>query len=215
MNIALINGSPKTGRESNSGILLDILRQRLVPHNTVSDYNISRNPLTDEQIREFYTMDAIVIAFPLYCDAPPSHLVKMMVQVENHARANPTEKRIYVYAVVNNGFYEGAQNGIALEIMKNWCARSGFIYGQGIGNGAGEMLPYIKNVPLGHGPQKNLGRALDELIKNLQNGREGENIYFSPNFPYIGWKFMAENIFWNRLAKKNGLKKKDILRKIE
>jgi hypothetical protein len=98
--------------------------------------------------------------------------------------------------------------------MKNWCNGTGFKYGQGIGNGAGEILPYIKNVPFGHGPLKNLSKALDEIIRNIQNRQAGENIYLSPNFPYIGWKFMATNVFWNGQAKKNGIKKKDIMKRL-
>jgi multimeric flavodoxin WrbA len=214
MNVALINGSPKIGQESNSGILLNFLKQKIAPHNIIFNHSINRNSLKEEQIREFHIMDVIVIAFPLYCDAPPSHLVQMMVQIENYSKNNTIQKRPYVYVIVNNGFYEGKQNEIALEIMKNWCDRVGFIYGQGIGHGAGEMLPYIKNVPLGHGPLKNLGRALDEIAKNITNKQEGENIFLSPNFPYIGWKFMATNVFWNGQAKKNGINKKDIIKKL-
>jgi hypothetical protein len=138
----------------------------------------------------------------------------MMVQLEDYSKNNTMQKQIYVYIIANNGFYEGKQNKIALEIMKNWCDKTGFIYGQGIGNGAGEMLPYIKNVPLGHGPLKNLGKALDEVIKNMQNKQEGENIYLSPNFPYSAWKFMATNVFWNAQAKKNGITKRDIVRRV-
>ncbi|MDR1877719.1 MAG: hypothetical protein LBQ84_08870 [Flavobacteriaceae bacterium] len=214
MNVALINGSSKLGQENNSKILLNFFEQKLIPHNTIFNYAVNKNPLNEEQIRELFTMDVIVIAFPLYCDAPPSHLVKMMIQIEDYSKNNTISKNLHVYIIANNGFYEGKQNEIALEIMKNWCDRAGFIYGQGIGHGAGEMLPYIKNVPLGHGPLKNLGKALDEIIKNINNKQRGENIFISPNFPYMLWRFMATNVFWNRRAKKNGISKKDIMRKL-
>jgi hypothetical protein len=216
MNIALINGSSKTGAKSNSGILLDFLKRKLEPQNRIFEYNIARKPLENGQIAELCGMDTVVLGFPLYCDAPPSHLLQMMVQTEDYVRSNTARKAdICLYAVANNGFYEGKQNRIALDIVKNWCGRIGFNYGQGIGQGAGEMLAYIENVPLGRGPLKNLGKALDELTKNIQNRQRGENIFISPNFPYICWKFMATNVFWNSQAKKNGLKKKDIMRRPE
>jgi hypothetical protein len=60
---------------------------------------------------------------------------------------------------------------------------------QGIGQGASEMLPFIKNVPLGHGPLKNMGNALNVLVENIQNKQKGKDILFSPNFPYMGWRF--------------------------
>jgi hypothetical protein len=214
MNVALINASPKLGQENNSKILLNFFEQKLIPDNAIFNYAINRNPLNEEQIRELFTMDVIVIAFPLYCDAPPSHLVKMMIQIENYSKNNTIPKSLYVYIIANNGFYEGKQNKIALEIMKNWCDRVGFIYGQGIGYGAGEMLPYIKNVPLWHGPLKNFGKALDEIIKNINNKQKGGDIFISPNFPYLLWRFMATYLFWNRRAKKNGINKKDIIIKL-
>jgi multimeric flavodoxin WrbA len=216
MNIALVNGSPKTGTKSNSGIILNFLKKKLEPDNNIFEYNVGRKALDDDQMAGLCGVDAIVIGFPLYCDAPPSHLQRMMIQTEKYVKNSTARKTdTYLYAIANNGFYEGSQNRVALDIMKNWCDRAGFSYGQGIGQGAGEMLPYIESVPLGHGPLKNLGKALDELVKNIQNKRRGENIFISPNFPYICWEFMATNVFWNGQARKNGLKKKDIVRRPE
>ncbi|WP_059368981.1 hypothetical protein [Treponema endosymbiont of Eucomonympha sp.] len=211
MNIALLNGSPKSAHKSNTGILLGFLRTKLNAGNTVSEYG---STLYEEQLAELADMDAIVTAFPLYVDAIPSHLLRTMVQLDEHIQKNPLKHGIYVYALANNGFYEGKQNEIALQIIKNWCSHTGFIYGQGIGQGAGEMLPFISNVPLGHGPHKNLRNALAVLNNNIQNRQKGDDILFSPNFPYIDWRFMATNVFWNAEAKKNGLRKKDIVKRL-
>jgi multimeric flavodoxin WrbA len=215
MNIALINGSPKIGGKNNSGILLDFLKKKLEPQNKIFEYRINKKPLNEAQIGELFGMDAVVIGFPLYCDAPPSPLLRWMIQMDDYARSNAVQTNAYVYAIANNGFYEGKQNAIALDIIKNWCGRVGFRYGQGLGQGAGEMLPYIEYVPLGHGPLKNLGKALDELAKKIQNKRQGENIFLSHNFPYLLWRFMATNVFWRGQARKNGLGRKDILRRPE
>jgi hypothetical protein len=159
-------------------------------------------------------MDVMVIAFPLYSNGIPSHLLQMMVQFEDYIRKNNIQNsNIYLYVIVNNGFYEGKQNSIAVQIMKNWCNRIGFIFGQGIGVGAGEMIPYVQYVPLGYGPLKNLGKALVILSNNIINKQKGENILFSPNLPYFVWHFMAIHANWNKKAKRNGLTKKDIDRK--
>lgn len=58
---------------------------------------------------------------------------------ENHRNGN-----CIIYVIVNNGFYEGEQNYIAVQQMKFWCNDNGFVWGQGIGCGAGEMLPFLK-----------------------------------------------------------------------
>jgi hypothetical protein len=137
-----------------------------------------------------------------------------MVKMEDYNKKNALKHEIYLYVIVNNGFYEAKQNNISLKIIKNWCNRIGFIYGQGLGQSAGEMLPFNRNVPLGHGPFKNLGNALDILVENIQNKQKADDILCGPNFPYIGWRFMATNFFWILKAKKNGLSKKDIIKKL-
>ena len=43
------------------------------------------------------------------------------------------------------------------------------------------MIPFIKDIPLGHGPNKNLGNAIEILSSNILNKRTGEDIYISPN----------------------------------
>ncbi|HCC37475.1 MAG TPA: hypothetical protein DEQ14_07580 [Treponema sp.] len=206
MKIALINGSPKAGK-SNSDWFLEKLAERLGKEHEIARYNIAKQPITD--YRELYQMEAIIFAFPLYIDAIPSRLFKMMIEMEQ-CKSCSNEKAPIVYAIINNGFYEGRQNHIALDIIKNWCARAGLHYGQGIGQGAGEMMGFVDYVPLGHGPLKNLGKALNTLTQNIEACKGGEDILFSPNWPRFAWRYMATHYFWHKMAKDNGLKIRDI-----
>jgi hypothetical protein len=208
VKIALINGSPKTGK-SNSGWFLEKLEGCLNEGHELVRYNVVKKDFID--FNALYQMDAIVFAFPLYIDAIPSHLFRIMVEMEKSARG---EKVPFVYTIVNNGFYEGRQNHIALDIMKNWCARAGLRYGQGIGQGAGEMMSSVEKVPLGHGPLKNLGEVIKELAQNIEVGKSGEDVLFSPNFPRFAWRFMATHHYWHKKAKGNGLKIRSIKKRI-
>ena len=158
-------------------------------------------------------MDVLILAFPLYIDALPSHLFRMIIDLEAYLKSEPN-KDLYVYALVNNGFYEGHQSHIAFDILQNWCVRCGIHFGYGIGQGAGEMLDSLEKVPLGHGPLKNLGVHINHLAENIQAKRTEPAVLFSPNFPRFAWKFMATHFFWNTTAKKNGLTKKDILKQL-
>ncbi len=212
MRIAMVNGSPKLAK-SNSSFMLKALEPLINPGNELTHYNINKKPLTKEQYSELCNMDILVIAFPLYIDALPSHLFQMLVNLEEYMKAE-RKKEIYVYAIVNNGFFEGQQSHVAFEIINNWCLRCGLHFGNGIGQGAGEMMGFIENVPLGHGPLKNLGCAMKTLANNIHLRSVEKPKLFSPNIPRFAWRFSGTHFFWNATAKKNGLTKKDILKRL-
>ncbi|MRN56345.1 hypothetical protein [Paenibacillus monticola] len=212
MKIAMINGSPKPVK-SNSALMLKTLDPLISTGNELTYYNINKRPLTIEQYCELCRMDTLIIAFPLYVDGIPSHLFRMLVALEEFMRVE-REQEIYVYTIINNGFFEGRQNHIALEIMRNWCTRCGLHFGQGLGQGAGEMMGFLEKVPLGQGPLKNLGKAMESLAHNIHSRSMDESMLFSPNFPRFAWRFSATHSFWNATAKKNGLKKKDMLKRL-
>ncbi|MDR6723319.1 multimeric flavodoxin WrbA [Paenibacillus amylolyticus] len=212
MKIAMINGSPKV-RQSNSAFMLQALEPLIHEEHEVTHFPIRQRALTDVQYIELCDMDVLVIASPLYVDGLPSHLFSMLVTLEKFMRTE-RNKDIYLYVMMNNGFYEGHQSQIAIEIIQNWCQRSGVTFGQGLGQGGGEMLGFLEKVPLGHGPLRNLGRAIQELAHHINTQGTGQSRFFSPNFPRFAWKWAAKRSFWEATAKKNGLKKKDMLRRL-
>lgn len=212
MKIAMINGSPKGG-STNSGFLLDKLRPLLPLDAEVTTYRIGPKALKDEHYQELHGMDVLVLAFPLYFDAIPSHLVRMMTEVERRRPAHTDSQPIRVYAMVNNGFFEGNQCKLAVEMVRNWCERCGFVFGTAFGHGAGEMFASLGNVAVGSGPLKNLGAALEHLTKAIHSGESTEPLFTQPNFPRGLWKLSSTRLFWHATAKKNGLKPKDLRRR--
>lgn len=80
--------------------------------------------------------------------------------------------------------------------MKHWCNAMGLTWGQGIGIWAGEMLPFVKNIPLGHGPNKNIGRAFKELACNITALDGGKDLFISPNWSRFLWKIQASFSFF-------------------
>lgn len=200
MKTIIINASPKP-KNSNTENFLKHLTARL-PEKETKVYKL--NELKTEEIQN---CSSLVFAFPLYVDSLPSELLSFLCLLE---KAEFINKDIMVFAVVNNGFFEGEQNHIALDIIKNWCNKAGLKWGQGIGIGAGEMSPAVANIPLKKSPFTMLDKAFDCFAFNIQNHCFSENIYISPKMPRFLWKIGGTYSFWLPKAKKNGLKARDI-----
>ncbi|BBM50389.1 hypothetical protein [Leptotrichia wadei] len=207
MKISIINGSPKAIK-SNSEILGSYLSSLLKENEIKKYYSISFR-LNDENKNEIYNSNVLIFLFPLYVDGIPSNLLKLFVEFEKEKVVNPATR---VYCIVNNGFYEGKQNRLAILQMKNWCEKVKANWGQGIGVGAGELLPYLKKYKLGQGPLKNLGNVLDEFSSNILTLKSDEDIYINPNW-LKSLYFFQGTISWILKARKNNLRVRELFRK--
>lgn len=207
MKIIIINGSPKTIK-SNSEILGNYLFPLLKENNIKKYYSIYFQ-LNDKTKNEIYNSDVLIFIFPLYVDGIPSNLLKLLVKFEKENVVRPKTK---IYCIVNNGFYEGKQNFLALLHMKNWCKKVNAKWGQGIGIGSGELLPYLKKFKLGQGPLKNLEKILSRFSRNILTLNSDKNIYITPNWPRSLY-FIQGSISWILKARKNNLKIRELFKK--
>lgn len=210
MKISMINGSPKAGN-SISGLLLEYLMP-FMEGNEVAIYDVCKADFSVIQFSQILSSEVLIFAFPLYVDSINSCLLRFLAALENRGFRNDN---IVVYCMINNGFYEGWQNRVAAEIMQNWCKAAGLTYGQTLGIGAGEMLPFLNDVPLGHGPNKNLGIALQEFSRNIVSLNPAEDLFISPNLPRFFWKIASTFSFWYPQAKKNGVKRRRLKEKAD
>lgn len=208
MRIAMINASPKSSNSASAELLKD-LKACMKKDHIYSDITFHNSDVSDAAISNLNVCDAWVFAFPLYVDGVPSHLLSCLQQIETSDIPN---KNIMIYCIVNSGFYEGKQNAIAIEIMKNWCYKSGLQWGSGIGVGGGGGLSQMKSAPIGKGPKASLGKAFSTLGNHIENKTTSENIYISIDFPRWLYKLAAET-GWKQQIKKNGGKTKDLSRR--
>lgn len=206
MNIMFLDGSPRA-KDSASAFILTALEKKLsvgpIP------WHAARKPEMNRLVQEIKTCDVLVIAFPLYVDAIPSHLLKVLEALESSF--SNKEKQVTVYALVNCGFHESRQNRHALAMTRIWAEKCGFLWGQGLGIGAGEM---VKSVPMGRGPAANLSKALDSLAQQMPAGLPQEDLFIDPNLPKFLYKAMANHIGWPMQAKSNGISRKAIRDKL-
>ena len=208
MKIGIINGSPR-GKKSNSEILIKYLCSLLEEHQ-INKYYLFSSKIHSEIKSEIHNADVLIFVFPLYIDSIPSSLLDILLKFEEEKIINSKTK---IYCIVNNGFFEGKQNQLAILQMKNWCQKTGAEWGQGIGIGAGEILSYVEKVPLGKGPLKNLGKVLEQFTNNIKTLKSGNEIYVNPNWSRLLY-WTQGTVSWIIKARKNGLKMRDLFRKI-
>lgn len=229
MKIALIDGSPKVNG-SSSGILLKDIGEKLTegkrreaghpeseaqktgsPGAETVEVGAHTPSIQESALKELKDADAFLFACPLYVDGLPSHLLSCLMQLE---KASFSDGKKYVYGIVNCGFYEGVQAKTALEILANWCERTGLAWGGGVGVGGGGALSMLPDVPSGHGPKAAIDKALLTLAEAILTEKTQENIYVSVNMPRIFYK-MAAQMGWRHMMKKNGGRTKDLSKRWE
>lgn len=189
--IAFLNGSPKAAGSTTEKLLL-LLQECLADETIIS---LSARTLTFDNLADCETL---VIAFPLYVDGLPSHLLRYL---EAYAAACPKAKR--VYALAHCGFYEGKQCHLALEMVAHFCAHTRMTYAGGAALGAA-LLTDTLPAPL----TKPFFQTLETLAQAIRTKQALlPEAYAQPKMPrrmYI----CAGNFRWRQEAKHNGLSPK-------
>ena len=206
MNISIVNASPKSGENSTEQFASG-LAEILHPHE-ISHLRINHSHQKHGETYSFDDCDALVLCFPLYIDAVPSHFIPVLQEWEVLFKTM-SGKKPKVYAIVNCGFFEEEHNHIVFEIVKNWCHRAELEWGMGLGIGAGGVFAARPTDISQKRPKKNIGRKMRMLADAILCLDSGDTMYISPNFPKFLYILMG-NYGWVHLAKKNGIKKNDI-----
>ncbi len=185
MKAILLNCSYK-GEKSNSKYFLSLLKERLTIKteaiNLIEHNNFNK---LSEKLKEAI---AIVIGAPLYVDSMPGQVVELLENI--YEVKNDFSRELTIYGVTNMGFYESKQMETQLRILKNFCSKSGFIYGGSLAIGAGEMMRNLNNVPLDRGPNKKMGEGIIKLSDAINKGEIMPDYFAEPNF-FPRWLYMS------------------------
>lgn len=192
--LTLINGSPKV-KASNSYYFL-----KKISNEKILNLKFEFQKVIDRVL----ISDTIVLAFPLYVDAPPSIVLEFLDYIIDN-NIDLSSKKIYV--IVNCGFREGEQNITAINIIKNWCRKVKIEYMGSLMIGAGEIVGKRKYRFIST-------KALKKL--NLMKEYIESSKYFDDNITtmnFLNSKMYCSlaNFNWFRQCKKNGLSKDDVL----
>ncbi len=153
---------------------------------------------------ELADASAVVFCMPLYVDGIPSHVLPFLKEMETFCRDRSLQLQVYV--ISNNGFIEGNQNSVVMEIMENFCVRSNLAFGGGLGVGGGVMLNVMRIVSL-----VQLGMFfLTTVLYGIQSGK-----WFSP-YMTMGFLisiavivFLQSGLFWHVLRMGCAIQRKD------
>ena len=140
----------------------------------------------------------------------PGPLLSCLVQLEQAHLVN-TDLRIY--SIVNCGFYEGVQAEYAIDVLQNWCAKSGFTWGAGVGIGCGGASVQIAGSKPGQGPRAPIDHALGDLAEKILRKQTDEKRYANIGFPRFIYKLGAQ-LGWRMEIKANDGKTKGLSRRL-
>lgn len=208
--ILLLNVSPK-GENSNSYYFLNLLRERLTEECAyVEIKDIKEEIVLGVQMSE---ADAVVIGMPMYIDSVPAGMIRLMEELYQDFQGS--FKRLPIYIMVNGGLYESRQAETLFRIMKNWCGRMDLLYGGGIAIGAGEMLSGLNQFPIWEKLNRHLMEGMDCLTRAVSHRQSMENYYTeAPTGCSKKTYMMGAHFRWYRIAKKNGVTRREMYKRI-
>ncbi|MBR6351592.1 MAG: flavodoxin family protein [Firmicutes bacterium] len=122
-------------------------------------------------------------------------------------------KRVYVLA--NMGLYESRQLVNLFAQARQWSKKMGFDYCGSLGVSAGELIGGLMDImPFDSLFMKKTAQGMDALSKAIDACARTDDIYTEPHrFPRSVYILIA-NTNWNRTAKQNGLRPKDLYRQL-
>ena len=215
--IIVINGSPKAASQSVSGALA-VQAQNLFGASGIEASVIRAGSSITDNAREadyaaMRSADALLFIFPLYYFCVPSKLMRFMEDYAAYvAREGGLPRSQHIYAIVNCGFPEPDINEEALRVVSSFANHIGATFRFGVSSGAGGMLAEAREAPFMKKAVAKLEGAMTLMAQDtvVPMPVPPENVSIALNFPRSLYFFMG-NRGWYGMARKNKLRKKELL----
>jgi multimeric flavodoxin WrbA len=212
----IINGSPKITERSVSGTLALKAQARFqTAGQQTSVIHVGRSlkeTACENDYHEMRAADGLLLIFPLYYFCVPGVLMRFMEDYAAYiARSGGLSRPQNIYAIVNCGFPEPDINGEAIRVIQSFARHIGASFRFGVGLGCGGMLVGAKDAPFMKKAIAAMDGALDLMARQTTGGsaESTENVNIAVHLPRRLYYFMG-NRGWFGMARKNGLKKKDL-----
>jgi hypothetical protein len=214
----VINGSPKLSEKGSfSSFLAQQLSESLRTEKLqVFSYNARAAQKADDLETVFKTMadaEAIVFIVPLYFFCLPGNLMRFLTAFETYLKEVPL-KGVKVYAMVQCGFPEPEICLEAVQVIRYFAKSIGATFRFGTMIGSGGMVPATIDAPFMRKTRTLLMGTLKRIAEDidLKDNAPIENVPIRVQFPRRLY-FMMGNTQWSSMARKSGLKKRDLYRR--
>jgi hypothetical protein len=212
-NIVCINGSPRTTDESTSRKICEQFVQRITQEANCTILDARKSVLSGNTQGDFEALaaaDAVFVIFPLYYFCIPAVLERYLTDYAQYAAEKGIAKDQRIYAVVNCGFPEAGINREAERVIACFAKRIGAEYRFGLLLGGGGML--LADVPPAKDAQQKLDAAFETILSDLSAEVSAPaSVEIEIRFPRRLY-FLGGNWGWVSMARKNGLKRRDLTR---
>lgn len=220
-NILLISASPKIKEPSISKKYLDMAMEFKDTDLNAKSLDV-RQIFTKHQENDAFEQmshaDAMIFSFPLYYFCLPGLLISFLDKYYQYYKQNQLSKeQVKIYAIVNCGFPEPEINLEAVRVIESFSRHINADFRMGILIGGGPMM--LSDQVMKAGFMKKTLRALNEafaaISADISKDMQPAQKYFkiNPGIPRWLYFFMG-NRGWIADAKKNGLKKSDLYKKL-
>jgi multimeric flavodoxin WrbA len=203
----LLNASMRT-KTGNSARFARYLKEFLSSSSEILDLKdcLGKFP---ELVKMLEDAEKLVICTPLYVDGLPSQLIRLMEEITKSYEG----ERIKVYVLTNMGLYESSQLKNLFGAVKRWCRIMGFEYCGGLGISAGELLGTLFRAgDPKKGATANAAEGIEKLARAIEGKSSMDDTFAEPRM-FPKWLYiLIANVNWRRLARKNGIKPRDLYR---
>ena len=205
-SIVALSGTPKVKDSATSALIAHIEKALDAPVTTYQATRLIRAKDPSDAITDIIHADVVLVVSPLYVDSLPAPVIKALTMLEATMVSNDSDHRPRVYAVSNCGFFEKSHNELALDIVANFCERTGCAWQYGIGIGGGASIPTLSSSPA-RGLVAGVFAALDDLAQAIRtDAGPRPNVFVAPKMPRALYRLIS-NSGWRTLAKQYGTQK--------
>jgi multimeric flavodoxin WrbA len=222
----IVVGSPKINTRSASNVLAGRLLNRLRESGWETETltlkaNLGQEAGQAELCSSVDLADLLVLVFPLYIDALPFLMTKVLEVVAAHRQGTPAGRRQRLAVVCNSGFPESDQSAVASAICHQFAAQTGMIWAGSLAIGGGGALGGQSLTANNYPGVRHVIRALDLTASALSEGQPipQEAVAATmrspiPFIPFTAWCWLYGRVGgkgMQRQAIENGVSKYDLL----